>query len=57
MSRRKGWATRIAARQARTAAGHLRMVAGHARSARTARFVGRDEEQMAVESEERGATT
>ena len=38
----KGWAARTAA--------------GQARLARSARSDGRDEEQMAVENEERGAT-
>ena len=56
MGRRKGWVVRTAAGQARTTTGHARMAAGQARSARSVRFVGRDEEEMAVESEERGAT-
>ena len=56
MGRRKGWVVRTAAGQARTATRHARMAAGQARSARSVRFVGRDEEEMAVESEERGAT-
>ena len=49
MGRWKGWAVR-------TATGHMRTVARHAILARSERFDGRDEEQMAVESEERGAT-
>ena len=60
MVRRKGWVVRTAARQARTATGHVRSAGGHVRSAAgqaiSVRFVGRDEEEMAVESEERGVT-
>ena len=56
MGRRKGWVVRTAVGQARTATGHARSAAGQARSARSVRFVGRGEEEMAVESEERGAT-
>ena len=53
MVRRKGWVVRTAVGQARTMTGHARLAAGQARSVR---FVRRDEEEMAVESEERGAT-
>ena len=38
------------------AAEHARTAAGHARSAISARYDGRDEEQMVVECEKRGAT-
>ena len=38
------------------AAEHARTAAGHARSAISARYDGRDEEQMVVECEQRGAT-
>ena len=55
MVQRKGWAVRTAVGQARMATGHARSAAGQARSARSVRFVGRDEEEMAVGSEERGA--
>ena len=56
MVQRKGWVVRTAVGQARTATGHARSAAGQARLARSARSDGRDEEQMAVENEERGAT-
>ena len=56
MGRWKGWVVRTAAGQARMATRHARMAAGQARSARSVRFVGRDEEEMAVGSDERGAT-
>ena len=56
MGRRKGWVVRTAAGQARTATRHARMAARQARSARSVRFVGRNEEEMVVGSEERGAT-
>ena len=36
--------------------GHTRTATRHARLARSMRFDARDEEQMVVESEERGAT-
>ena len=38
------------------AAEHARIAAGQARSAISARYDGRDEEQMVVECEKRGAT-
>ena len=41
---------------ARTAAGHARTATGQARSVISARYDGRDEEQMVVECEKRGAT-
>ena len=56
MGRWKGWVVRTAVGQARMATRHARMAAGQARSARSVRFVGRDEEEMAVGSEEREAT-